>query len=147
MGSNQAATQMQLSFFRGDLKTKNVPNCGKSRCCEKPDQISITRPTESTEHILTQCPAYSEVRKRILPEYSSLCGRSGVDFSQFLDNGKLLCQFILDPTSLNLPAIISSSDPNLGSYFRKSRDLCFSIHNTRLKILREKKECGYTNTK
>ena len=44
------------------------------------------------------------------------------------------------PTSLNLPTRISIKDPNLASYFRKSRDLCYSIHNARMKILKEKQE-------
>ena len=98
------------------------------------------RPTESTQHILTECIAYTEIRERIFLELASLCSRSGIDFKQFKDDSELLCQFILDPTSLNLPIRISVKDPNLGSYFRKSRDLCYSIHNARMKILKEKQE-------
>ena len=113
------------------------PHC---RCCENSSRINVIRPSESIHHILTQCPAYSEIRNRIILEFASLCSRSGIEFEHILEDEKLLCQFFLDPTSLNLPVRVSMSDPNLGSYYRKSRDLCFSIHNTRMKILQERKE-------
>ena len=85
----------------------------------------------------------TEVRMRIMSEIKSLCNksRSRPDFESIVADRIKLCQFILDPTSLNLPSRICSNEPN---FFRKSRDLCFSIHNKRMDILRKKKELAVT---
>jgi hypothetical protein len=114
------------------------PHC---RSCSQTNQsLPSTRPIEDLVHILAECSAYSEVRNRILPEMEHLCknSKSKLDFQNILCDKNKLCQFILDPTSLNLAARISMNDPNLESFFRKSRDYCYSIHNTRLKILKQK---------
>ena len=65
-----------------------------------------------------------------------------LQFERIIEDDKLLCQFFLDPTSLNLPVRISISDPNVGTYFRKSRDFCYAVHNTRMKILKQRTENG-----
>ena len=111
------------------------PHC---RCCYAIE--SESRHIESTAHILTKCVAYADIRARIFPELSGLCSRSGLDFQEYLNDDDKLCQFSLDPTSLDLPRRIGISDPNLDTYFRKSRDLCYSIHNLRMKILKKKKD-------
>ena len=123
-------------YFTYEKRADQSGGSSHCRCCES-DIVSSERPSESTLHIITTCTAYTEIRERIFSEIASLCSRSNIDFKHFLDDSELLCQFILDPTSLNLPIRISLKDPNLGSYFRKSRDFCYSIHNARMKILKE----------
>ena len=130
-------------YFTYEKRADQSGGSSHCRCCSQSSPSNL-RPIESTCHILTQCTAYADIRKRLLSEYASLCSRSGIDFKHFLEDDDLLCQFILDPTSLNLPIRISMKDPNLGSYFRKSRDVCFSIHNARMKILKQRAENGST---
>ena len=54
----------------------------------------------------------------------------GIIFCELLNDSEGLCQFIFDPTSMN--------DPMLGSFFQSSRDLCFSVNEKRLKLLKQK---------
>ena len=65
---------------------------------------------------------------------------SAIEFSELLKDKQELCQFILDPTSMNLSERINLNDPLLGSFFQVSRDLCFTINERRLKLLNEKKK-------
>ena len=62
--------------------------------------------------ILTQCYAYQE---RIFPEYSNVCKatKSKICFEDILRRQDSLCQFILDPTSLNLEERVNIKDPAL----------------------------------
>jgi hypothetical protein len=106
------------------------PNC---RLCpdEKPEDIC---------HILTFCSSYSDIRIRIFEEYSYLClqNSSDINFSELISDSETLCQFILDPSSFNLTKRLHLNDPLLGSFFQVSRDLCFSINERRIKLLKEK---------
>ena len=108
------------------------PNC---RLC--PDEK-----TENISHILTFCSVYNDIRIRILEEYSYLCmqAKSVVNFSELMADSESLCQFILDPSSFNLKQRIHLNDPLLGSFFQVSRDLCYSVNEIRLKLLKEKKK-------
>ena len=40
-------------------------------------------------------------------------GKNNVNFDKIISDPEQLCQFILDPTSLNLPIRLSLSDPLL----------------------------------
>ena len=126
-----------LTYEKRADQSGGSPRC---QCCST--DLLEQSPHENLENILTECVAYSEVRERILPELESLCtkSRSRPDFDSIVKDRKKLCQFILDPTSLNLTSRISLNEPNLESFFRKSRDLCFSIHNRRMNILEKKKK-------
>ena len=66
---------------------------------------------------------------------------SGLNFSEIVSDPNILCQFILDPTSMNLQRRINLNDPLLGSFFQVSRDLCYSINERRIKLLDFKKKC------
>ena len=126
----------------GDLytyQTKSEQSGGSPNCRLCNDSLF-----EDTCHNLTTCSAYSEIRLRLLQEYSYLClqSKSEVDFSEFLSENETLCQFIIDPTSFNLKRRISLSDPLIASFFQTSRDLCYTINERRLKLLKEKKQQG-----
>ena len=64
--------------------------------------------------------------------------RGCLNFDNFLENEEITCQFILDPTSLNLSERISPNDPILNNFFKLSRDFCYLLDKTRLKMLKEK---------
>ena len=118
-------------------EVKSEQSGGSANCRLCPDNR-----IENTSHILTFCSAYSDVRLRILPEYSYLCqnSKSGVNFDDVVKDNQTLCQFILDPTSMNLKKRIALNDPLLVSFFTISRDLCYSINERRLKLLKEKEK-------
>ena len=104
-------------LFTYEMKSEQSggsPHC--RLCCEMKN--------ETISHILTFCGAYSDVRNRILQEFSYLCtkSQSGILFSELLNDSEGLCQFILDPTSLNLKRRVNLNDPMLGSFFQLSRD-------------------------
>ena len=111
---------------------KSEQSGGSPNCCLCPD--------EKPEDILTFCSSYSDIRIRILEEYSYLClqNSSDINFSELISDSKTLCQFILDPSSFNLTKRIYLNDPLLGSFFQVSRDLCFSNNERRIKLIKEK---------
>ena len=116
------------------------PHC---RSCSTTNQESaVDNPSETLSHILTECNSYSLIRDRMIPEFAHLCEQSisKPNFSDiFCDKNKLV-QFILDPTSLNLQSRVSVSDPNVGLFFQLAKDYCFSIHNRRMSILKQKND-------
>ena len=129
-----------LKMLAGDLYTyevKSAQSGGSPHCCQ-----SCEIKSETISHILTYCSAYSEVRLRIFQEIAYLCmqSKSGVYFAELVKDNELLCQFILDPTSMNLQRRIGNNDPMLGLFIQKSRDLCFSINELRLKLLKQKRD-------
>ena len=131
-------SRAHIKMLIEDLYTyeiKSDQSGGSPHCRLCPD-----RKTENISHILTFCSAYSDIRIRILEEYSYLCmeAKSAVDFSELMTDSEILCQFILDPSSFNLKQRIHMNDPLLGSFFRVSRDLCFAVNERRLKLLKEK---------
>ena len=83
-----------------------------------------------------------EERTKLLAEFRQLCSLSKncINFENFIEEEKMLCQFILDPTSLNLPVRVSLDDPLVPQFFRLSRDYCFLMDKTRLRLLKEMKE-------
>ena len=131
-------SRSHIKMLIGDLFTyemKSEQSGGSPHC-----RLCCEMKNETISHILTFCDAYSDVRNRILQESSYLCtkSQSGIIFSELLNDSEGLCQFILDPTSLNLKRRVNLNDPMLGSFFQLSRDLCFSINEKRLKLLKQK---------
>ena len=110
------------------------PHC---RSCSAANQK--TPPAENIQHIITQCVAYSDIRERILQEFKHLCeqSKSKPNFDNIQKDESTQCQFILDPTSLNLESRICPNDPKIDGFFELSRDICYSIHTRRMKILKE----------
>jgi hypothetical protein len=133
-------SRSHLKMLIGDLYTceiKSEQSGGSPNC-----RLCSDKRTENTCHILTFCTAYSDIRLRILPEYSYLClnSKSGFNFDDVVSSNQTLCQFILDPSSMNLQKRIALNDPQLGSFFKISRDFCHTINERRLKLLKEKEK-------
>jgi hypothetical protein len=134
--------QDYLTYEKRADQSGGSPHCRS--CNPVPDQ---PRPAESLVHILAECEQYSDIRDRIFPEIEYLCSRSFLDFRSISADKSNLSQFILDPSSLNLTSRVNMKDPNMESFFRKSRDFCYSVHNRRMKILKQKKEMPATAIK
>ena len=95
--------------------------------------------SENLMHILSTCEAYSDIRERVFPQFSSICLHSKFEFWHLVSDSNELTQFILDPTSLNLKHRINSCDPNIENIFKISQDYCYAIHKKRISILAQLK--------
>ena len=138
--------RLHLKFLLGDLLT------GQRRSMDLPGtdpscQLCLA-PIETTEHILITCRATAEVRRRLLPELLNVVARVQPS-CQILQNyatAKILAQFILDCTSLNLDNTIRvpSHNPGIIEIFRISRDWCYALSNARARLLKSKSNASVT---
>ena len=93
-----------LKFLVGDVLSfakLSQDRGGDPRCC------LCQAPYEDTTHILVDCPKTSETRHRLLPELLNLVADIQ-PHSELLDirktTSRQLAQFIVDPSSFNLPS-------------------------------------------
>ena len=99
--------------------------------------------SESICHIVANCMEYNQVRSRISTEIKALCIKINLqEINKIFENSSIFTQFVLDPSSFNLDPCyrVNISDPRLTELFKLSRDLCFSIDNTRKKKLQQIKD-------
>jgi hypothetical protein len=89
--------------------------------------------------VISTCQALSEQRKKVLEDFQKICKETEnkINFEEIVKSDDMLCQFILDPTSLNLPVRVSLQDPLLTEFYKLSRDYCFLIDKTRTGLLKE----------
>ena len=120
-------------FFTYEEKAKQSGGSPHCRLCPVHKNIK-----EDIPHILISCEAYYETRGRLLKQYENLLERnlSNINFAEISSKTDILCQFILDPTSMNLERRINEIDPILPEIFQLSRDYCFAISNERTKLLK-----------
>ena len=116
--SDVRKSRYHLKMLVGDLFTyeiKSEQSGGSPHC-----RLCTERKNESVSHILTYCSAYSDIRIRILAEFSYLYmqSKSQVSFTDLISDNEMLCQFILDPTSMNLQRRIKLNDPILSFLFQ-----------------------------
>jgi hypothetical protein len=123
-------------FFTYEVKSNQSGGSPHCRCCPSPS------PTENLVHILTSCVAYSEVRGRIVQEYQDLCDqtKNSISFQTIYSDSETFCQFILDPASFNLQTRVHMNDPVLNQLFETSRDYCYAVNSTRMKILKTREK-------
>ena len=78
-------------------------------------------------------------RDKLFLDLRNLCTltKNNLSLDNFMHNENVLTQFILDPTSLNLSMRFSLQDPIVSAFYRLSRDICFILDKTRLKLLDE----------
>ena len=125
-----------LKFLTGDILTgarlsKNQP--GSNPACK----LCLSS-YETIEHILTVCPALSDVHQRLYPELMNVV--NAVQPSNKImqsHSTSILTQFILDCTSMNLENDyrIPANNPNIHEIFSLSRDWCLAVANSRTKQL------------
>ena len=97
---------------------------------------------DSTQHILTECSATSEIRECLLPELlNTLAAESGLLNPPISKH--ILMQFLLDPTSMNLSnrLRISPNHSHLYDLCPLSHDWCFAVTSSCKKQLQAKKVC------
>ena len=125
-----------IKFLAGNyltFKMKADQSGGSARCRICPSECD-----ETYTHIISSCKATDYVRDKLFPEFNELCklSKNQINFDLIRQNEENLCQFILDPTSLNLSPRVSLQDPLMQDFFKLSRDFCYLIDKTRLGLLR-----------
>ena len=102
------------------------------------------KPIENVEHVVSTCPATSGIRTQILTKIINLLplSKTDINVNKLLSDKSTITQFLLDPTSLNLEndVRIHIDDPLSRDIMTLARDLCYSIHTERLKILKKMNE-------
>ena len=95
--------------------------------------------TEDMVHLIARCRATADTRARILPNLLNTLSLH-IPSNGLLQhpNQMHLTQFILDPTSLNLPSDIRicPTHPALHLVLSFFRTLCFAIHKDRTRLLK-----------
>ena len=141
--SNQITTRdvklarPHLKFLAGNYLTYQIKanqSGGSPRC-----RICTSGAEESISHVISVCSGMSTERERIMTEFRCLAAKAknNINFDEIISDPEQLCQFILDPTSLNLSIRLSLSDPLLKEFFQLSRDFCYIIDKTRIQLLKE----------
>ena len=83
---------------------------------------------DSVSHIISVCQSLSVTRDRIISEMLKLTPL----LDTYKGNEEQMTQFILDPSSFNLPQRFNNNDSILISLYRISRDLCFALDKERI---------------
>ena len=125
-------TQMLIGcYFTGFLLSKQetqfCPLC----------KTSVTTYVDSLVHLLVICGTLAEERERLLAEFDLLCHETtnNLSLSIVSNSHEELCQFILDPASMNLMHRVHLTDPALSKFLKLSRDFCFLFDKRRKEIL------------
>ena len=124
-------------YYTFEQKAKYQGGSPQCRLCTSED--NNIENIENIEHILTTCPNYSDVRERVITEMKTII--EGIDYiqtsEQIFSYKDIMTQFILDCTSANLITRVNYNDENNLKIFELSRGLCYSIHKTRISLLKD----------
>ena len=127
-----------LKFLAGNYLTygTRATQSGGSPHC----RICPSDSEETVSHVISTCLGMENERKNLLCEYKQLCdlSKNRIDFDKICKSEKTLCQFVLDPTSLNLSSRVSPNDPLVNQFYRLSRDYCHLVDKTRIRLLKKK---------
>ena len=126
-----------IKFLSGNYltyKTKAEQSGGLTHC-----RICLSGCDESISHVISTCQAMAVEREKLLVELKDMCckTKNQINFTELSTNEETLCQFILDPTSLNLPVRVSLSDPLMPDFYKFCRNYCFKLDKTRCGLLAE----------
>ena len=105
-----------MKFLSGNYltyKMKADQSGGSPRC-----RMCSSGCDETTSHIISTCMGLASVRDKILPEFRGLAAstKNQINFDELANSEIQLCQFILDPSSLNLQTQVSIMDPILNVF-------------------------------
>ena len=121
---------MTGDYLTYEVKAKQSGGSPLCRLCSFPSNHN-----EDMMHIISVCDAYAEIRSRILKEYCDLSQQINYPFEMILNNPESLCQFILDPSSLNLMKRLQTNNVKIPEFYRLSRDFCYAVHSRRMNLL------------
>ena len=127
--------RMLSGRYRTYQLTSHWSDCRTSRC---PAPICLSN-SETVEHILLHCPAYSLTRLNILEKFKSVLNPSiqVLVTTALTKTNSYMLQFLLDASVLpeTRSLIQSIGDGILYQIFSLTRSWCYSIHRERLKLI------------
>ena len=84
-------------YYTYEIKSKQSGGSPLCKSCEQDEN-------EDLIHIISRCEAYNELRQNIRKEYEQHCSKTKttIDFKNLCENEIDFCQFVLDPSSINL---------------------------------------------
>ena len=100
-------------------------------------KTSVISYIDSLVHLLVICSTLAEEREKLLVEFELLCQetKNKLTISSVSNTHEELCQFILDPASMNLKHRVHLTDPPLSKFLKLSRDFCYLFDKRRKDIL------------
>ena len=112
---------------------------GSSKCrlCSDPN-APTEGPCESTEHLISQCTKFDSLRTKIKSEMNVICKEENIKINVETLSDKDFTQYLLDPSSLNLQKRVNINSSALPQLFKISRDFCYAIDRTRVKVVKPK---------
>ena len=129
--------RQHTKFLSGNYltyKIKSDQSGGSPRC-----RICDSDSDETICHVVVICQGMADDRNRLLEQFKELCRttKNEICFEEIMKNDEQLCQFIIDPTSLNLHARVSLYDPVAPQFYKLSRDFCHIIDKKRISLIKE----------
>ena len=99
------------------------------------------RRREDLLHILTECEGSQETRDRVMHHLELLLdgmNKNPSHFHEIVRDKPVLCQFILDCSSLNLPnhLRININDARITEVVKTNRDICYAVHSERIRKMK-----------
>ena len=126
-----------LKLLAGNYLTYKIKadQSGGSPAC----RICRSGAEESVSHVVSACSGMILERNRIFQQYQTLCNKTKneINFDEILKDEEILCQFVIDPASLNLPVRVSLADPLVSEFYKLSREFCYIIDKTRIGLLKQ----------
>ena len=127
-----------VKFVTGDILTGE--RLAKERGTDPKCRI-CSASNDNIVHIMTQCRGTSDIRERLhadmMNTVAQIDGKNMV--LQHGTTDEMLTQFVLDPSSMNLPNgyRLSTIHPRLQEVLRISRDWCFALNARRTTLLKQ----------
>ena len=126
-----------LKFLAGNYLTYQIKaeQSGGSPLC----RICTSGQEETICHVISSCQQLAVERETFFLEFRQFCSltKNHIDFDDISKCEENVTQFILDPSSLNLPVRVSLSDPLMSEFFKLCRQLCHIIDKTRIRLLKK----------
>ena len=118
-----------VKFLAGNYLTYQIrseQSGGSPRC-----RICPTECPETVSHVISTCSGMAVERERLLTEFSDLCTKTKneIIFEEISKDEETLCQFILDPLSLNLQTRVTKSEQLVPEFY--------IMDKTRIRLLKE----------
>ena len=123
-----------IKLLTGDYLTyeKKARQSGGDPKC----RICFSGVSESVSHVVGSCEALQLTRQKVLNDLLIFCHQNHIIIDTYLDNSDLLTQFILDPTSINLPFRVNPNDQMLPELFNICRNFCNAVHMERIRKIK-----------
>ena len=133
--------RVHIKMLAGDYPCQAYLDSDKPYCklCKSLVSSDINQP-EDMVHILTACRATSDTRCSLIPTlFNSVAQYFPFNGILAFPTQTQLTQFILDPSSINLPTMtrINPDQPGFPKVLTTCRNYCFTMHKERTRQLKQ----------